>query len=175
VSNVFTRSGVERETRDYERSAFWNRTLRDEIDSYLCQDVFGSLQSSVAENGESFYFEAPVQSTHENVRRCILLLVTGLATQPEVCWIGAVPGMVPLNSEAQWVSQSRHLEWRPFFDVGLDGSGQVIGISDTGLDTDNCYFWDETGEVEKNGVSFPRCTPDVAYNLLSSYVPFLDC
>ena len=154
MSNFFAaRSGVERETQDYERTAFWNRTLQDEINTEVCQDLFDGLVTNVAEKGESFSFESPIQSTHENSRRCLLLLVSGLSTQPEVCWIGVVPGMVPLNLEAQWVSQSRQSESRPFFDVGLDGTGQVIGISDTGLDTDNCYFWDASGEVPKDGVS----------------------
>ena len=31
----------------------------------------------------------------------------------------------------------------PFFDSGLDGSGQVVSVSDTGIDMDNCYFRDD--------------------------------
>jgi len=142
--NLFNlkRNDVERETED--------RTLQDEN---LCQDVFGGLKSKILSKGGSFSFESPVQSTHEDVQKCLLLFVTGLASQPEVCWIGVVPDMVPLNAEAQWVSQSRQKESRPFFDVGLTGKGQVIAVSDSGLDTDNCYFWDATGEVAKDGVS----------------------
>lgn len=154
AANFFTRSDVKRETTDYERSAFRNRTLQDQIDSDLCQDIFGGIDTNIAEKGGSFSFESSVQSTQEDVRRCLLLLVTGLAAQPEICWIGVVPGMIPLNSEAQWISQSRQSNSRPFFDVGLTGSGQVIGVSDTGLDIDNCYFWDASGEeLAKDGVS----------------------
>lgn len=145
--NIFSHFGVVREMSNHDR------TLQGKGDSELCRDVFGGLVSRVSDKGESFSFELQHQSTHENVRTCLLLLVLDLAAQPEISWLGVVPDMVPLNSEAQWVSQSRQQEWRPFFDVGLDGTGQVIGVSDTGLDTDNCYFWDATGEVPKDGVS----------------------
>lgn len=150
-----TDSDVTRETRDYERSPFWNRTLQDDAKFDLCQSFFEDLQSDVPTKGASFYFESPVhQSTDDTARECLLLFVIGLASQPEVCWIGIVPDMIPLNSEAQWISQSREKRSRPFFDVGLSGKGQVIGVSDSGLDTDNCYFWDASGEVPKDGVSF---------------------
>jgi hypothetical protein len=151
------------ETRDKERAEFWDRTLRQEINADLCEDVFSALEIEVSSKGDSFSVVAALQSSQEALRKCLLLLVTGMATQPEICWVGVVPDVVPLNSEAQWVTQSRKKESRPFFDVGIDGKGQVIGISDTGLDTDNCYFWDATGDIPKDGVSleggvhFSRC------------------
>ena len=40
----------------------------------------------------------------------------------------------------QWIVQSGVPNSRPFFDVGLDGSGQVVAVADGGLDQDNCYF-----------------------------------
>lgn len=151
-SDPFLRSG-DVETRDKERAEFWYRTLRQEMNSSLCENVFNALEIEVSSKGDSFSAVTTPQSSREALRKCLLLLVTGIATQPEICWVGVVPDMVPLNSEAQWVTQSRKEESRPFFDVGLDGKGQVIGISDTGLDTDNCYFWDATGDVPKDGVS----------------------
>ena len=33
------------------------------------------------------------------------------------------------------------------FDAGLTGAGQVVSVSDTGLDMNNCYFLDATGTV----------------------------
>ncbi|KAL7536115.1 hypothetical protein ACHAXR_006924, partial [Thalassiosira sp. AJA248-18] len=42
----------------------------------------------------------------------------------------------------QWITQSGKLNQRPFFDMGLDGSGQVVAVADGGLDQDNCYFRD---------------------------------
>jgi hypothetical protein len=43
------------------------------------------------------------------------------------------------------------------FDQGLTGKGQVVSVSDTGLDMKNCYFYDSTGTVfettRRGGVS----------------------
>jgi hypothetical protein len=185
VSDPFLRSG-DVETRDKERAEFWDRTLRQEINADLCEDVFNALEIEVSNKGDSFSVVTALQSSQEALRKCLLLLVTGIATQPEICWVGVVPDVVPLNSEAQWVTQSRKKESRPFFDIGLDGKGQVIGIADTGLDTDNCYFWDATGDIPKDGVSLEsglyltRCAfvclqRNMRYTDLYPYVRALIC
>ena len=33
----------------------------------------------------------------------------------------------------------------------LTGKGEIIGVSDSGLDTDNCYVWDANGDIRKDG------------------------
>merc|ERR1712157_10804 len=35
--------------------------------------------------------------------------------------------------------------------MGLTGKGEVVAVSDTGLDTNNCYFRDDTKELPKDG------------------------
>ena len=151
ASNHFLRSGGI-ETRDKERAEFWNHALRQKISVDLCTKVIDALDIEVSSEGDSFSVVTTLPATQEALQKCLLLLVTGFATQPEICWVGLVSEPVPLNTEAQWITQSGTQESRPFFDVGLDGEGQVIGISDTGLDTDNCYFWDATGDVPRDGV-----------------------
>ena len=42
------------------------------------------------------------------------------------------------NSNAQWMVQSGLEGETPWFDVGLDGAGQVVALSDTGIDVNNC-------------------------------------
>ena len=38
----------------------------------------------------------------------------------------------------------------PMRDAGLDGTGQVIGLSDTGLDDSSCFFRDDdNGQVPR--------------------------
>lgn len=39
----------------------------------------------------------------------------------------------------------------PMRTAGLDGSGEVIGVSDTGLDDNSCFFKDENGMVPRYG------------------------
>ena len=64
-----------------------------------------------------------------------------------------LPKIEEFNIEAQWIVQSNKEDESPWFDAGLTGEGQVVAVSNIGLDMDNCYFWDATGEVPKDGVS----------------------
>ena len=47
------------------------------------------------------------------------------------------------NGEAAWVVQSGLQDYRPIWDAGVLGDGQVIGLGDTGLDRFSCFFRDE--------------------------------
>ena len=40
------------------------------------------------------------------------------------------------NLNPDYVSRSGLLSW----DHGLDGAGQIIGVGDTGIDTESCFF-----------------------------------
>jgi len=46
------------------------------------------------------------------------------------------------NTVITWLTQSELKDERPFFDAGLDGNGQIVAVSDTGCDQNNCYFTD---------------------------------
>jgi hypothetical protein len=38
----------------------------------------------------------------------------------------------------------------PYFDKGLNGTGQIIGSCDTGLDMNSCYFEENSSGINKN-------------------------
>ena len=69
---------------------------------------------------------------------------------------------------------------RPFWEVGLDGTGEVVGVGDSGVDTEHCFFYDPDVEVEPtsndaNGV--PRFLSSEArkpHRLLESYYMWAD-
>ena len=45
--------------------------------------------------------------------------------------------------------------------LGLDGSGQIIGVSDTGIDENNCFFRDSVhGKVIKSTIEDPKIDPN---------------
>ncbi|EJK48925.1 hypothetical protein THAOC_32238, partial [Thalassiosira oceanica] len=50
------------------------------------------------------------------------------------------------KTNPQWITQSNVRNSRPFFDEGLDGSGQIVAVADGGLDVDNCYLADTSVE-----------------------------
>ena len=63
-----------------------------------------------------------------------------LTDNSNVCSIEPLQPPEIQNSYAQWIVQSNVENSLPFFDVSIDGSGQVVQVSDSGLDVDNCYF-----------------------------------
>jgi hypothetical protein len=67
-----------------------------------------------------------------------------IAQVPEVFWVETEPRRVLLNDTTIWVGQSGLSGGMttPVFARGIFGEGQVIGVIDTGLDADMCYFRD---------------------------------
>jgi hypothetical protein len=68
-----------------------------------------------------------------------------LARLPEVFWIDLEARRVLLNDTTIWVGQSGLSggQTTPVFDHGLFGEGQIVGVLDTGVDPDMCYFRDD--------------------------------
>lgn len=67
-----------------------------------------------------------------------------LAQLPEVFWVDLEPRRVLLNDTTIWVSQAgtAGAGLTPVFDRGILGEGQIVGVLDTGIDADMCYFRD---------------------------------
>ena len=67
-------------------------------------------------------------------------LVSSLADQPAVEFIDPVQPVHSLNAETDWVIQTNLTGNDRYWTFGLNGSGQVIGMADTGLDYDGASF-----------------------------------
>lgn len=67
-------------------------------------------------------------------------LIPGLAALPEVQFIDPVLAVQPLNYATDWVLQTNVSGSYRYWSADLNGTGQVIGIADTGLDYDNPQF-----------------------------------
>jgi hypothetical protein len=67
-----------------------------------------------------------------------------LAAMPEVFWIELEGRRTLRNDTTVWVGQSGLTggQTTPIFGQGIFGEGQVVGIIDTGIDPDMCYFRD---------------------------------
>merc|ERR1712226_439426 len=94
---------------------------------------------------------------------CVLSLVAAIAAQPEVCSVESVPMMKPMNDIAQWITQSGVQNSRPFWDSGLTGADQIIQVSDSGLDTNHCSFWDSSPGELRDGTHQPTRRKVVKY------------
>jgi hypothetical protein len=93
--------------------------------------------------------------------------------QPNLCWLNCSRRLSPqelrrLNDEADDITQSGSLGTAPFKDVGLNGSGEVVGVGDSGLDDKSCFF---------NGanINLPRGQePNFAMPKVVQYIAFAD-
>ncbi len=67
-----------------------------------------------------------------------------LAARPEVFWLERESRRVFFNDDTVWVGQSGTDGGgaTPVFDQGILGAGQIVGVLDTGIDIDSCYFAD---------------------------------
>ena len=76
---------------------------------------------------------------------CVSSLVSAISTDWRTISVSMSSKLTPDSSEEQWVSQSNVENDRPFFHMGLTGRGQTVGVVDTGIDMDHCFFKDESG------------------------------
>jgi len=151
----------------HSRSLLWSSAISQGIDSqHRCSSMLNNLLVTAssgldvavtAKNGEDLGSSA-----------CQLSLVAGFASSPDVCVVTTIPVVESRNVESQWIIQSGIKDNLPLFDVGLTGRGQIVAVSDTGLDTDNCYFWDKSGDVSKDG------SIDLTRRKVIQYVSFID-
>ena len=78
------------------------------------------------------------------------------------------------NDIASALLQSGSPTEKPLYDVGLDGSGQVVALSDSGIDTDNCYFYDSEHETPKTGIGMVRGSSNPLARKVVQYVSYAD-
>jgi len=69
-------------------------------------------------------------------------LLPEIAGRPEVDWIALYHVPRVANDLARWVCQSGVSNQCPIWDRGIHGEGQIIGVGDTGVDADSCFFYD---------------------------------
>jgi subtilisin family serine protease len=136
-------------SRDLQREEFWHRQLQD-LDDDLCSDMLASLKLEVSAKGNTMMLTLLTDQRKDEFRKCLHALVVDLVMQTEICYVGAYQQIETLNKLATGIVQSGISTSTPFYDVGLDGLGQVVALSDTGIDTDNCYFWDSRKEIRKD-------------------------
>ena len=161
------------------RSRFWRRVFETGIDSPEgCFETFDRLifeLSASSDTGEmtGFYVSlgeqtGPNSSSLQTTVSCVLSTIAGILLLPQVCSVDLNPLITTNNVDASAILQNPVNMNFPFYDAGITGRGQVIGVSDSGLDTDNCYVWDSSGDIRKNG------SVDTSRRKVVQYEPFVD-
>jgi subtilisin family serine protease len=148
-------------------------TLVPGTDQTTAQNVAASLSSSLAGSGVSILFASKRKLVFEVAGDKIMETADAISAHPQIKWVEGQaeikkrqlvetlvlrPDILPadvgrsVNSKDtperrlnNWAAEtllfdgSFHLR----DDLGLDGAGQIIGVSDSGLDHDSCFFYDE--------------------------------
>jgi subtilisin family serine protease len=70
--------------------------------------------------------------------------IADLAAIDSVYFIERKYIMTTENDNDTWIVQTNILNDRKIFDNNITGSGQIVGISDSGIDMDHLMFWDST-------------------------------
>lgn len=81
-----------------------------------------------------------------------------LSSQPAVHWLAPRPQLYMQNQVASMIVQSNVVEKgedfkdddaHPFWDADLNGDGEIIGIGDSGIDMESCFFKDPANPFVK--------------------------
>jgi hypothetical protein len=86
-------------------------------------------------------------------RACLANLVATLALEPNVVNIYLRPHDTVLNDVGKSIVQDMTTtsDMHPYDAAGLDGTGQIVGVGDTGVDDQHCFFINTDGsEVAKS-------------------------
>jgi len=129
---------------------------------------------------EAAHTVADVQGTEpavsDEVRTaCTLRLLTYLEAQPDVLVVVPHTDQFEIkNEDANWILQSAVDANLPYFAKGIDGDGQVIGCSDTGLDEYSCFFFDNDEDDVVDRSPSTASTHDPTRRKVVQYIDFVD-
>ncbi|CAM9494152.1 unnamed protein product [Pylaiella littoralis] len=73
-------------------------------------------------------------------KACLMGLVSFLASRPEVARVSALPRAELSNEVAARIVQGASATSTPIWDRGVDGSGQVVQVVDSGVAQGSCFF-----------------------------------
>ena len=114
------------------------------FDDMVVRPRFGNKGFEILLNPDGEISGGWASATNTN---CVVSLVAALASRSSVITVESNSEVTSdSNSNAQWISQSNQEQHRPFFDAGITGLGEVVSVSDSGVDTNHCYFKDDRGD-----------------------------
>jgi hypothetical protein len=108
-------------------------------------------------------------------RACLTNLVAVLATRSEVLDVTVRPHDTVLNAVGKGICQAKSTTTSntPYANAGLNGTGQVVGVGDTGLDDLHCFFRNRDGsQVTRSTVSSPQTFPN--NRKVIQYIAYVD-
>ena len=89
---------------------------------------------------------------------CFALLVEHAAAHTAVIQVALVEQYQHSNYAARGITQGGSKSVEPYSKFGLDGAGQVVGVTDSGINDLNCMFFDDSGKYKSPFTT--RSTPN---------------
>ena len=128
------------EEYDKNRGFAWYAVLNYTVSESRCGDFFRDKlmwRTEISRSEKDFTFNKVYWNNTEVVEEdmyCILGFLIVMSVDETVCHMEITPPKRTSNQEASWLTQTGVENQVPFTDLGLDGSGLVVAISDTGID-----------------------------------------
>ena len=154
----------------FETKHPWHRALGN--GTVGCNELLS--QASVDSFGDTILFVIPSSHRGGEWRSCLQMLIADIALQDDVCFVGAYEDPQILNDLASGIIQGGSPSSKPMYDVGLDGNGQVVALSDSGIDIDNCYFYDNDQITPKSAIGRVKGPVNPLARKVVQYVSFAD-
>ena len=105
---------------------------------------------------------------------CLINIVQTAAIDPAVIRvnIGSRPRL--LNFETRGILQSNERFHEPYSNIGLDGTGQIVGIADSGLNDLSCFFMDDSNAyptvvTNRTGIMEPLRRKVIQYSVNADF------
>uniref|UniRef100_A0A7S1BX44 subtilisin n=1 Tax=Corethron hystrix TaxID=216773 RepID=A0A7S1BX44_9STRA len=146
----------------------WVQDIPYATDIPYCEDWNGEISFDVPLIGLSFDFSFTGVSPP-----CVLAAVMTISNIGQICSVEPIHSDQTSNTNAQWILQAPDItsgSRLPWFEAGLKGEGQVVAVSDTGLDMNSCYFSDDTGNV----TPAKSASIDKTRRKIIQYYPYID-
>jgi subtilisin family serine protease len=163
------------------RAQMWGELLDAYQSSGRCDETFKTrLTWNGLRTNRPDLFPSQMQVVYNNIGEtetdsgCALVLLLAISANPDVCSVEIRRGVEAHNYIAKFLTESEIVDVTPFETKGIDGWGQVVAVSDSGLDIDNCYFFDPDKPGAVGTSTGPGETIDPSHRKVVQYVPHVD-
>jgi len=165
------------------RAEMWSNLLHDYQVSGRCDETYKTgLKWNGSQTARPDLFPSHMQVEYSNSGEmetalgCALVLLLAITANRDVCSVEVQRSVKTHNLIANYLTESGIEDVTPFQEEGIDGTGEVVAISDSGVDIDNCYFYDPN--TNKNGTvgspTGPGPLVDLSFRKVVQYVAHAD-
>ena len=157
------------------RSQMWRGLINKYHTSGVCDETYKTrltwkIYRSTRPDRSASQMQVVYNNTGESdaAAGSALVLLLAISASPDVCSVDVRRNVQTLNRVAAYIVESEIENETPFKAQGIDGTGEAIAMSDTGVDVDNCYFADPNQSQPVVGVT------DSSARKIDQYMPFVD-